>query len=105
MEEWKKILEYNDKFFPYWRNSHVIYYSNALAGEVGEICNLVKKRIGGGTNRREVNAEEIATEGVDVFIYLVLLLETLGVSRERFAELFDIKMEILKERMSKDEVK
>jgi len=99
MSEWKKLLEFNDKYFPKWREVDLIYYSNALAGEVGEICNLVKKSIGGGTNKRAVDGDEIALEGVDVFIYLTLLLERLGISRERFKEIFDFKMRINIRRM------
>jgi len=99
MKEWEEILRFNDKYFPNWRNTSVIYYSNALAGEIGEICNLVKKAIGGGTNRRTVDSEEIAIEGIDVFIYLVLLFETLGISRERFQEIFNFKMRIIIRRM------
>jgi len=99
MTKWKKILEFNDKYFPNWREVDLIYYSNALAGEVGEICNLVKKSIGGGTNKRSVCEEEIAIEGVDIFIYLTLLLERLGISRERFKEIFDFKMRVLVRRM------
>lgn len=47
----------------------LIYWSNALAGEVGELCNLVKKQYRDGTFLEVEMAEELA----DVFIYVVLM--------------------------------
>ena len=48
---WYQILAFNDKYFPKWRETDPVYYSNALAGETGEVCNAIKHMIGGGTNR------------------------------------------------------
>ena len=52
-----------------------LYWSNALAGEVGEFCNLIKK-----FNRGDIKTDfdlsifntDISNELADIFIYLVL---------------------------------
>lgn len=53
----------------------LLYFSNALAGEVGELCNIVKKmereRLGAAGSR--ATKEELAEEIADVYIYLDLL--------------------------------
>jgi len=101
-EIWSKIIEFNNKYFPGWRESREpIFFSNALAGEVGEICNAVKHLYGGGTNRKEVNEELVALESVDALIYLVLLLDSLGFDYERFSRIFDFKMCVLRRRMER----
>jgi len=102
MREWKEIIEFNDKYFPNWReNKELIFFSNALAGEVGEVCGLVKRLYGGGTNKSKPRPSKgnVAMECVDVFVYMVLLLESLGIDREMFQKYWDIKHDILKRRM------
>ncbi len=49
-------------------------WSNALAGETGELCNWVKK-VRRGDN---VNMEELGKELADIVIYADLLAEKLG---------------------------
>lgn len=93
MKEWREIIAFNDKYFPNWRETVEVYYSNALAGETGEVCNLIKKMIGGGTNKKTVTPHEVALECVDVYIYLVLLLEKLGLDDDLFASVFIEKMQ------------
>lgn len=80
---WDEILGFNDEYFPGWRETPIIFLTNALAGEVGEICNEAKHRIGGGTNKRIPTDEEMLEEAVDVFIYLVLLAENLHKGGQR----------------------
>jgi NTP pyrophosphatase (non-canonical NTP hydrolase) len=46
----------------------------AMAGEVGEACNLIKKRRRG----EEIDSDDIAEEVADVVIYADLLLARLG---------------------------
>jgi len=105
MSLWDDIIEFNDEYFPQWRkNRDIIFFSNALAGEVGEICNLVKKLYGGGTNNDlqfAVHEDKIKKETVDVYIYLVLLLEALNTDEKNFKKLFDDKMTINKNRMKR----
>ncbi len=82
---WDEILAFNDEYFPDWRKTPLIFLSNALAGEVGELCNEVKHRVGGGTNKRNPTDGELLEEAADIFIYLVLLAETLDEGgREKF---------------------
>ena len=104
-EIWKEIIKFNDKCFPDWRkNRDLIYLSNALAGEVGEICNLVKKVYGGGTNKKDVSFSELAFEGIDVFIYLVLFFEIMGYNNIAFESFFRSKLVTLYQRMTKKEL-
>ena len=46
----------------------ILFFSNALAGEVGEFCNLIKKYYRDSFYERK----EIELELADIFIYLVL---------------------------------
>ena len=105
-EYWNKILKFNDKNFPNWRQqvkgiTSSVYFSNALAGEVGEICNMTKHMVGGGTNRHEVNRFDLALEIVDVFIYLVLLTEGIGFGLQEFDIAFNDKLRELDKRLKK----
>jgi len=90
---WEQTVKFNDKHFPNWRNIEPVYFSNALAGEVGEICNKIKHFIGGGTHKVEVTKEDVGKEDSDTLIYLVLLLESLGITEKQFLEMFKEKME------------
>ena len=77
---------------------HLSYWGNALAGEVGEVCNLVKKM-----ERDQVDlSPEILEELADVFIYLVLLARQFP-HLELEKAILD-KLEIIKERQKKKEV-
>jgi NTP pyrophosphatase (non-canonical NTP hydrolase) len=101
-EMWELILKFNNKHFPKWRSREPIYYSNALAGESGEVCNAVKKWHGGGTNLHLSHRDlefKILEECADVFIYMVLLIETLDYSRIDFEQAFNDKLEELIDRM------
>ena len=100
MSLWEQIIEFNNEYFPGWRNNQeLIFFSNALAGEVGEICNKVKKLYGGGTNKNTPSQTDMIFEAVDVYIYLVLFLEAYEVDEHIFASVFAEKMRINKERM------
>lgn len=50
-------------------------YACALAGEVGEACNLIKKQFRGD----EISTKEIADELADVLVYLDLLAARLDI--------------------------
>ena len=56
----------------------LIFWSNAIAGEAGELCNKVKKLMQG----RDVSDEEIAEEIADVVTYASLMASALGVELE-----------------------
>ena len=101
-ERWNEIIKFNDQYFPGWRkNKEPIFFSNALAGEVGEICSLVKRFYGGGTNNRTMPLpSEMIEEAVDVFIYLVLFCESLTCDENDFDTMFEMKIRKLRQRMS-----
>jgi NTP pyrophosphatase (non-canonical NTP hydrolase) len=54
----------------------------AVAGETGELCNLIKKLHRGDKidkhTGREINAELIGSEAADIVIYLDLLAQKIG---------------------------
>lgn len=64
--------ELNDWTLPEW--------GNAVAGEVGELCNNVKKIHRGDFTLEQANTKElIADEAADVVIYLDMLCQRAGV--------------------------
>jgi len=87
----KEIIEKNDLYFPKWRTVHKteaekhIYWTNALSGEVGELCNGSKKhhrflaKWAGKNLNREEYKEYASEELADIFIYLVLYTDILGI--------------------------
>ena len=69
-------------------------WGNATAGEVGELCNKLKKRFG----RKETSTtlESIADEAADVVCYLDLLTASIGIDlgdavRKKFNQISDEK--------------
>lgn len=99
MKFWDVILEFNDKHFPDWRSRSPMYYSNAMAGEVGEICNLTKRIEGGGTNDKAFSKGDLVEECADVLIYMTLLLDSMMIDEDAFQSWFDSKIKILYQRM------
>jgi NTP pyrophosphatase (non-canonical NTP hydrolase) len=64
------------------------YLTNALAGEVGEVANLVKKVVrsvvyGRGDLRLDHVRQELAEEIADVFTYLLTIAGLLGLDLEK----------------------
>lgn len=81
---WKMLKKFNDEHFPGWRKTPLVYYSNALAGEVGEVCNLTKKLTGRGTKQEPIEDGKLIEEIADVEIYKILLLLRMGYSEQDF---------------------
>lgn len=55
-------------------------WGNATAGEVGELCNVIKKIHRGDFSLEQANEKElIANEAADVVIYLDLLCQKAGI--------------------------
>jgi len=103
MSEWSKILEFNDKYFPEWRKRDPLYYSNAILGELGEVANALKKAIGGGTNitkPREEYVGDVQEELADVYIYLVMYAERMGMNEELFNKMIAAKVGVIERRMT-----
>lgn len=89
---WRDVCDFNDRYFPNWRTSDFRLVSNALAGEVGEVCDATKHQYGGGTHRRVVTHRHVIEELADVFVYLVLLSEGEGWDVHAFASAVEDKM-------------
>jgi len=97
---WKDIVKFNDIYYPYWRfRKGPMFFAVALAGETGELCNKLKKLYGGGTNLEIVTIEDIGEEAFDIIVYLVLLLESIGISVDKFQEIASKKLKVLYDRM------
>lgn len=62
-----------------------VYYGNALAGEVGEACNVIKKlereRLGAAGSR--ATRDDLAEELADVLIYVDLLAAKFDIDLDR----------------------
>jgi NTP pyrophosphatase (non-canonical NTP hydrolase) len=103
MSEWSKILKFNDKYFPEWRKRDPLYYSNAILGELGEVANALKKAIGGGTHRTKTKDEyigDVQEELADVYIYLVMYAERMGMNEETFNKMISAKVGVIERRMT-----
>jgi NTP pyrophosphatase (non-canonical NTP hydrolase) len=96
---WDEVLTFNCIHFPFFRDVDEIYYSNAIAGEVGELCNMIKHRAGGGTNKKKPSNHDVMLEIADIFIYIELLIEKYGLDVETLANYVKLKTKINYERM------
>lgn len=89
--------------FKTYSNVPVTYWTTALAGEVGELCNMIKKiervsygGIDGGSSytAKSLTAADLREEIGGIFIYLDLLAAVLGISLEdAIIETFNSKSE------------
>lgn len=72
-DDWKKIKpNATDWDLPTW--------GNAVAGETGEMCNVIKKiHRGDFDNNKEEGVEKLASEVADVVCYLDLLCQRAGI--------------------------
>lgn len=87
--------------FKCYDNMPITFWTTAIAGEVGELCNLIKKQgrvIGGGIDggtsykAKDITPEMIKDEFGGIFIYLDLLASLMGVSLdEAIIETFNNK--------------
>lgn len=88
------IAKFNSEYFKGWKENENVYYSNAIAGECGELCNLVKKLYGGGTNNKiSIASEDLFKECADIFIYLALFLMKNDVYGDMFKEIVINKLD------------
>lgn len=55
-----------------------VFYALGMAGEAGEVANLIKKRMRGST----IEIQDLYDELADVFTYLLLLADEVGVDLE-----------------------
>ena len=100
MTDWKRILDFEDQFYPKWRtHKPILLFSTALAGEVGELCGTITHLEGGGTNNSKYTREMVLEEGVDTYIQLVLLMARYGYREIDFLHAFDKKFHELLKRL------
>lgn len=108
-DAWALVVTFNQKYFPKWRERNDMYISNALAGEVGEVCNMTKHRAGGGTSQKEIpGILDLMDELADVFIYTEMLAAKHGFTANSFAAVIKQKVNTNIKRMEekcKQEVK
>jgi len=89
-----EVDEFQDAFFPNYKDAELVYYTNALAGEVGELCNLAKKRAGGGCSNPTIEIrEELLDELSDIMIYSLLLYRYFDISPLEATNRIRVKME------------
>ena len=101
MNKWVQITDFQDEFYPGWmENLPRLLYSNALAGEVGELCGVITHLDGGGTNNTKYNDDMILEESVDTYIQLVLLLARSGFDQIDFERAYKKKFSKLKDRLA-----
>ena len=98
---WEEIVIFNDTHFPDWRTWDWRLTSNALAGEVGEVCDATKHAYGGGTNAStgKLTRHDISREVFDVFVYSVLLIGGMGYSKDEYIRICEEKLRTLYNRM------
>lgn len=80
---------------------NLAFLSNALAGEVGEMCNVVKKIWRDGETEELV--QELDEELVDILIYFIKLLRTAGIDEEQFRRKWTEKHRLLYSRWLDDD--
>jgi NTP pyrophosphatase (non-canonical NTP hydrolase) len=70
------------KIFPQCKEWSFAEWSNALAGEAGEVCNLTKKMARDNTRNRKNDMKELGKEIADVVCYASLLASAVGLDLE-----------------------
>lgn len=102
-EMWKRVEDFNDIYFPGWKNEDLRLVTNALAGEVGELCDATKHFYRGGTNPQLVGketTEHMLEESFDVFVYLILFVGSTGRGMASFIAAGEKKLDLLYKRMN-----
>ncbi len=86
MLTFEKFSEFNrtrsEVYFPdcaKWEEAH---WGNALAGEAGELCNIIKKRHRGWKESDNISDEEVGKEIADIICYCDLLAGKVGLRLE-----------------------
>jgi len=100
MNKWIQITDFQDEFYPDWKTVKPrLLFSNALAGEVGELCGVITHLDGGGTNNDKYTEEMILEEAVDTYIQLILLLARSGFDQIDFERAYIVKFSKLRARL------
>ena len=86
------IYELHEKLtkdlFPTYSNEDIRFLALALAGEVGELCNLIKKEWRDGVDNREEQRDELA----DCRVYLELIAKCLDMEGQKLDARVEAKL-------------
>jgi NTP pyrophosphatase (non-canonical NTP hydrolase) len=88
----------SERWFPELHSGNIDlgpFYALALAGEVGEVCNLIKKTV---RNKNMIIAKDLELEMADVFTYLLLLADEYAID---LMEAFEAKQKVCELRWGK----
>ncbi len=95
---WDEVNRVSDELYPGWRDVARLYWATALAGEVGEFCNLVKKLEEGGARARGVTQDDLLEELAVVNIHLQKTVVSLGGTQRSFANAVLRKLDTIRSR-------
>ena len=82
--DFKEITDQVKDFSNQFKYNKLLFFSNAIAGEVGEYCNTIKKYYRTGKQKNAGNLSKLGFELSDIFIYLVLNAKELNLDLESF---------------------
>lgn len=103
MKEFQEVNRIRSNRWMNGPNTPLMYFSNAMAGETGEVCNAVKKldRVNNALPNKEAGVDKadipelenkIAKECADAIIYAFLILDHLNFDASAvIADVFDTK--------------
>ena len=91
-----RIIKIHKLFFPL-EDASITFLSLALAGEIGEFCNLLKKSMRGDFFIND-RLDDFKYEVADIYIYLYLLARNLGI--DDLDALCMEKLDIVEKRLS-----
>lgn len=94
MNIWELHEKLTAGLFPPYSNTDERFLIIALAGEVGELANMIKKRWRDGVDLSEECRDELA----DIRVYLELLAKCFGIEGEKLDERVRQKLEEVVER-------
>jgi len=99
-----EVEEFQFHFFSNWREWPLVFFTNAIAGETGEMCELTKKLYGGGccVQDDEKMKEQLKEELVDTYIYIILLAEKLNMTPYDLEDMVRNKMTLNASRLKKN---
>lgn len=84
----QQALADSKRWFPE-RSKSLLHHAVGLAGETGEVCNIIKKADRGDIDLHEsIHRHKLAMELTDTYIYLLCLAGLLGVD---LSKAYDVK--------------
>ena len=97
---WEKIMFINKKYGWNWKYDSLDAMGNDMAGELAEICSDIKVMSGRGTHKKDIpTTQKLAEEYFDLYVYLVIQMESLRITEEEFNKIAIEKLNIIEKRM------